>query len=117
MSIILILPFIVIALELFVIYPSALYGAGKIMKITNPKFKFTTCIWINFIAGLLAELVSGIHPILTIIVFIGLLSFMIKKQFEASTNAIIVMILFTFIAAVIVTLAKPYLILQLLNIL
>lgn len=117
MPIILILPFIIIALELFIIYPAALYGAGKIMKITSPKFKFGTCIWINFVAGLLAGLVQGVHPILTIIVFIGLLTYMIKKQFEASTNAIVVMVLFTFITAVIVTLAKPFLLLQLLNIL
>lgn len=87
------LPWIYAALELFLILPAGLYLGGKIMKLQHEKFTFVSCIWINFIAGLLAGFVVEFNQWAALGAFIVLLGIMIKKQFQASYGTIAVMVL------------------------
>lgn len=86
------LPYIYFALEVFLILPAALYLGGKIMKLQHEKFTFGSCIWMNFIAGLLAGFVTKFNPWVALAVFVVLLGIMIKKQFQASNGTIAVML-------------------------
>ncbi len=88
----LLLPWIILIVINFLIQPTALYAAGKIMKINNPNFKFSTCIWINFVAALIAGLLGGINIFLSLAAYVLLLGYLMKKQFMLATNTLAIMI-------------------------
>lgn len=94
------LPWIFLALELFLILPAGLYLGGKIMKLQHEKFTFGNCIWNNFIAGLLAGFIVEANQYAALVVYILLLGFMIKKQFQATYGTIAVMVILNAVIAV-----------------
>lgn len=110
------LPWIFLGLELFLILPAGLYLGGKIMKIQHEKFTFGSCIWINFIAGLLAGFVVEFNQYAALGVFIILLGFIIKKQFQATYGTIAVMVVINAAIAVGYAFLKPVLLSKILGI-
>lgn len=115
MSQFLIYSWIFLLLEFLLIFPLALYIGGKIMKVPSEKFTFIACVWINFIAGLLAGFAFEVHWILSLTVFVALLTFLIRRQFKASVSAIIVMILLSSGVAAAMTYTKPFFLNKLLD--
>jgi len=109
------LPWIFLALELFLVLPAGLYLGGKIMKLQHEKFTFGSCIWINLIAGLLAGFVVEFNQYAALGVYIVLLGFMIKKQFQATYGTIAVMVIINAVIAVGYSLLKGIIIAKLLG--
>lgn len=102
------LPYILLAIELFLLLPAGLYFGGKIMNLQHERFTFKNCIWASFIAGLLTNFGSSLIakstglpiPMIIAIVFIILIGIIIKKQFQAPYKTIAVMVLITTAIAV-----------------
>lgn len=107
MSQLLIYHWVFLFLELLIVFPLALYLGGKIMNVQSEKFTFVACVWINFVAGLLASFAFEVHWALSLAVFVALLAFLIYRQFKAGVVAIIVMILLSSGVAVGMTYVKP----------
>lgn len=88
----LILFLIFVFLEWFLILPASLYVGGKIMKLQHEKFTFDNCMWMNFLAVLLAGLVAKVNVYLALGVFALILGMLIRKQFQAGYRTIVVMV-------------------------
>ena len=94
MTLFFILPWLVLVVVNLLIAPLALYLGGKILKINSPNFKFTTCIWICFAAGIVMSFFVGINSILALAVYALSIGYMLKKQFLLETNKLIITIVF-----------------------
>lgn len=86
------LPFIIIIIEGLLVGPLVLYFIGKLLKIDNPAFKFTACIWMNFVASLVAGFTNGINIFLSLALYVLLLGYFLKKQFGVTTKNLVIMI-------------------------
>jgi hypothetical protein len=91
--------------EVLVLIPLAMYGIGKLLKIQSPMFKFKNCVWMMFVAGLLAGFAAEVHLLLGVAVFLALMSFMVRKQFKATAVQIVVLL----VAVLVISLGLEYL--------
>ncbi len=76
------LPWIVLVVIHFFLYPVLLLAAGKILKIEHKNFKFWECFWMNFVAALFASFVNGFSVYVGLAVFLLLLGVMIKGRWQ-----------------------------------
>lgn len=87
------LPWMLLIVFAILIQPLGLFLGGKIMKVQSPNFNFKNCIWANCVAGILAGLLSSVNLWLAIGVYLVFLWIILKKQFQVSPKAAIVMLL------------------------
>ncbi|MBT3705054.1 hypothetical protein HOG17_04730 [Candidatus Peregrinibacteria bacterium] len=92
-------------LEILILIPLAMYGIGKLLKIESPMFKFKNCVWMIFIAGLLAGFAAEVNLWVGAAVFLALMSFMVWKQFKATAVQIVVLL----VAVLVISLGLEFL--------
>jgi len=99
-------PIILLVVEFLIIMPIPLFVAGRLMKLP---IKYTEAIWITLFAGIVGALVSMIHILVGLAVFLGILYYELHNKFHPKPLRIIIIILIDLAVVVGIELLKPYL--------